>query len=295
MTTEGGAGKVHITSPDTTDVNNSFCADPQTPFIPSSDKVHPTVTLDYATMVANGFNGVFYVDKSSAVEPASCLVKGGLSRSSTATTRGSFRPTSKEPETFRLSAPTTSTQKVTRRVFRPVDGVRLRGVNVQNTPENAYASLDALTADLMWNITPQITDGYYVNVAAKSVPYRYTGKNKGSWDPIELANTTNGRASPRCNAATATCTSKHPLRTGTPAATPTGRRRHRHHRRHLRELRKRPHVLRPLTRTVDLTECPMQRRITNSALCPIVGCMSAKLDSKKGGNQTESSPAWRIF
>ena len=76
MTTESGAGKVHITSPDTIDVNNSFCADPQTPFIPSSDSVHPTVTLDYATMVANGFNGTFYVEQSTVEDPPTCRVKG---------------------------------------------------------------------------------------------------------------------------------------------------------------------------------------------------------------------------
>ena len=78
-TTEGGAGKVHITSPDTIDVNNPFCADAETssvpscgaetPFVPCSDSDHPTVTLNYATMVANGFNGVFYVEQSTVEDP----------------------------------------------------------------------------------------------------------------------------------------------------------------------------------------------------------------------------------
>lgn len=190
MTTEGGAGKVHITSPDTTDVNNSFCADPQTPFVPSSDSVHPTVTLDYATMVASGFNGVFYVDKSSAVEPASCLVKGGLSRSE----YSNYPWVIPSDEQGAGDLPIVGSDDFDSE-GNPLKGLpdqstafASRGVNVQNTPENAYASLDALTADLAaGNITPQITDGYYVNVAGQIDPvlHRYTGKKKGSWDPIE--------------------------------------------------------------------------------------------------------------
>ncbi len=53
-----------------------------------------------ATMVASGFNGVFYVDKSSAVEPASCLA--AASRVWSSTTLGHLGRTAVEPETFRI-------------------------------------------------------------------------------------------------------------------------------------------------------------------------------------------------
>ncbi len=175
-------------APTQTDVNNSFCADAQTPFIPSSDSVHPTVTLDYATMVASGFNGVFYVDKSSAVEPASCLVKGGLSRSEYSNYPWVIPSDEQEAGDLPIVGSDDFDSE-----GNPLKGLpdqstafASRGVNVQNTPENAYASLDALTSRLnARNITPQITDGYYVNVAGQIDPvlHRYTGKEQGELGP----------------------------------------------------------------------------------------------------------------
>lgn len=89
--TVSGAGKIAVTSPDTKSTN-AFCqagtvlqgATHAT--VPTSGQRHPTAILDYATMVAAGFNGVIYVqDVPTAttdpnywsVTPPTCEIKYG--------------------------------------------------------------------------------------------------------------------------------------------------------------------------------------------------------------------------
>jgi len=192
MTTEGGTGKVHITSPDTIDVNNSFCADAQTPFVPSSDSVHPTVTLDYATMVANGFNGVFYVEQSAVEDPPTCRVKDGALQS--------------EYSNYPWVIPSAEQGNGDLAIVGTKDSVkglpdqstffRTRNLNILNTAATAYADLAALQS-----AQPSANSGdvYYVVageddkiayptllVADDYLLYRYTNKKGGSWDLATL-------------------------------------------------------------------------------------------------------------
>jgi len=65
LNTVGGAGKIIITSPDTQDTavtSNAFCGG--TSLYAADPKNQPTITLDYASMVAAGFNGLIYVQNS---------------------------------------------------------------------------------------------------------------------------------------------------------------------------------------------------------------------------------------
>ncbi len=77
MTTVAGAGKLVITSPDTVDTavsSNAFCGG--TALYATDPKNQPTITLDYATLVAQGFNGVIYVEDSPLLSAApSCQPK----------------------------------------------------------------------------------------------------------------------------------------------------------------------------------------------------------------------------
>ena len=77
MTTVAGAGKLVVTSPDTVDTaatSNAFCGG--TSLYATNPISQPTITLDYATMVAAGFNGVIYVEDSSLLSAApSCKPK----------------------------------------------------------------------------------------------------------------------------------------------------------------------------------------------------------------------------
>ena len=76
MQTVGGAGKLVITSPDTQDgATNSFCYGGQS-YYASDPKTQNTITLDYATMIAAGFNGLIYTqDSALGVNAPSCKPK----------------------------------------------------------------------------------------------------------------------------------------------------------------------------------------------------------------------------
>ena len=77
LKTVGGAGRLVITSPDTVDTgvtSNAFCGG--TALYASDPKSHPTITLDYASMIAAGFNGLIYVEDSPLGSAApSCQLK----------------------------------------------------------------------------------------------------------------------------------------------------------------------------------------------------------------------------
>ncbi len=77
LTTVGGAGKLVVTSPDTVNTtlsSNGFCGGTQ--LYATNPRSHPTITLDYATMVAAGFNGLVYVEDSALGSAApSCQPK----------------------------------------------------------------------------------------------------------------------------------------------------------------------------------------------------------------------------
>ncbi len=222
MTTEGGAGKVYITSPDTIDVNNSFCEDVQKPFATSSASVHPTVKLDYAAMVSAGFNGVFYVEEyvpSSEDEeeieeieeedPPTCLVKDGWSSQQNSNYPwvipedeqgindlaivGSSNPNrnSDNPD-FWQSVKGLPDQTT---VFK---GKKSNDLNVLNTKDTAYADLGALESA---ESSPSKNDAYYVVadeddksaypdllVADEYLIYSYTRRGGGSWTlaPLEF-------------------------------------------------------------------------------------------------------------
>jgi len=81
-TDASGTGIVQVTSPDTVNTNNAFCGG--TSLAATDANVNPTVSLDYSSMVAAGFNGSIYVDAASATEwpatseattPPSCRTK----------------------------------------------------------------------------------------------------------------------------------------------------------------------------------------------------------------------------
>ena len=85
MTTVGGAGKLIVTSPDTVDTaatSNAFCGG--TSLYATNPVNQPTITLDYATMVAAGFNGLIYVENSALGSAApSCQPKTADPKTST--------------------------------------------------------------------------------------------------------------------------------------------------------------------------------------------------------------------
>ncbi len=73
-------GSLLVTSPDTRNASiNSFCVQPGKSYraTSSNPSSQTTMLLDYATMVAAGFNGVLYVDSvaSDDTQPPSCQVK----------------------------------------------------------------------------------------------------------------------------------------------------------------------------------------------------------------------------
>ncbi|MDO8732077.1 MAG: hypothetical protein Q7L55_05825 [Actinomycetota bacterium] len=89
--TTNGAGKIAVTSPDTKSTN-AFCQvgtaleGTTHAAIPTTAQHHPTAILDYATMVAAGFNGVIYVQDVPttstdpnywSVTPPTCEIKIG--------------------------------------------------------------------------------------------------------------------------------------------------------------------------------------------------------------------------
>ena len=76
MQTAGTAGKLVVTSPDTANGStNSFCFGGGS-YYANDPKVQPTITLDYATMVAEGFNGLIFVqDSALGVTAPSCQPK----------------------------------------------------------------------------------------------------------------------------------------------------------------------------------------------------------------------------
>ena len=84
MKTVAGAGKLVITSPDTPDgTMNAFCYNGGS-YYATTPTSQPTITLDYATMVAQGFNGLIYVQDSSLGAAApSCAAKTADPKTST--------------------------------------------------------------------------------------------------------------------------------------------------------------------------------------------------------------------
>lgn len=85
-TTVTGSSIIHVTSPDTVTTNNAFCGG--TSLLASDVNAHPTVTLDYSSMVAAGFNGAIYVGAASSsdwpgtseeTKPPSCRAKSSNS------------------------------------------------------------------------------------------------------------------------------------------------------------------------------------------------------------------------
>ena len=198
MTTENGLGKVHITSPDTSDGSlKDFCKQENKSFEPLGDSVHPTVTLDYATMVNKGFNGVFYVEQSTAEDPATCRVKDGGSFAATANypwiipedeqVGGYLRIVGNDDTVKGLPDQSTKFQS--------------KGLNLKNTISSAFQDFAALADS---QESPADGDAYYVRRGTEDldadeiveagneeyVVYEFSegnGNNPGEWKIVPVA------------------------------------------------------------------------------------------------------------
>ena len=200
MTTDqDGRGKVHITSPDTiTDTStNTFCGQG---YATDSSTLHPTVTLDYAEMVAAGFNGVFYVEESTEADPPTCWVKDGQLRLKNSNYPWVIPSAEQEPDDLPITGTFGGQTGDSVKGLPDQSTVfQVQGLNLGNDLAGAYENFDALSGA---QEAPEIGDAFYVKRQdgvgdenkvvvdgdQEYLVYRYTKKgNSGEWEIADVS------------------------------------------------------------------------------------------------------------
>ncbi len=197
MTTDQGGSEVHITSPDTIDVNDPFCGQG---FTTKSSTIHPTVTLNYADMVAEGFNGVFYVEESTEVDPPTCWVKDGQLRQQTSNYPWVIPSAEQGSDDLPITGAFGGAKGDSVKGLPDQSTVfQVQGLNLGNGLEDAYETLNALDQA---QASPKIGDAFYVKRPdgvgdedkvvvdgdQEYLVYRYTKKgNSGEWEIADVS------------------------------------------------------------------------------------------------------------